>query len=224
VSIASTNTATRLDHIVIAAQSLDQGRVWARETLGVDAVGGGRHDGLATHNTLLNLDHQRYLEIIAVDPDAGKPDFPRWFGLDTAEVREHIAHGPRLVAWVARCLGTPGAIEQLATTQGYDANVVRPAARADFRWRFAFTPDGARINGGTLPHLIQWDSATHPCERLPDSGLSLTSLVLGTPEPEATSAMLDALKFTDSGVHIGQSSSAQVVATIRSPRGVIVLD
>jgi len=224
VSAVLASACTELDHIVIAARALDEGREWARKALGVEPVGGGKHDGLATHNTLLKLDRKCYLEIIAIDADAGAAAFPRWFGLDTEEVREHIAHGPRLVAWVARCSGAYDAIEQLAGTAGYAANVVRPASRADFRWRFAFTPDGARINGGILPHLIQWDSATHPCERLPESGLSLTSLVLGAPEPDATSSLLAALSFSDNCVHVGQSSSAQLVATIRSPRGVIVLD
>ena len=79
---------TELDHIVIAARTLDEGRVWAAQTLGVDALGGGKHDGLATHNTLVKLDGHRYLEIIAIDPDAGAPNFPRWFGLDTAELRD----------------------------------------------------------------------------------------------------------------------------------------
>ena len=159
--------ATELDHIVIAARTLDEGRAWARETLGVEPVGGGKHDGLATHNTLMKLDGKRYLEIIAIDPDAhpATPNFPRWFGLDTAELSERIAHGPRLVAWVARCTGAPDAIEQLTKTPHYSANAVRAASRADFRWRFAFTPDGARIAGGTLPHLIQWDCVAHPCDR-----------------------------------------------------------
>lgn len=216
--------ATELDHIVVAARSLDEGRAWARATLGVDTVGGGKHDGLATHNTLLNLGDRRYLEIIAVDPDAGAPSFPRWFGLDTAEVREHIAHGPRLVAWVARCKGVPDAIEQLAMTSGYCAPTVRPASRADFRWRFAFSVDGTRLAGGTLPHLIQWDSPVHPCERLPESGLSLTALTLGTPQPEATAALLAALAFAGERVHIGQSSPAHLVATLNAAQGVIVLD
>lgn len=224
MTTAPSSASTELDHIVVAARSLGEGRAWAHDVLGVEPVGGGKHDGLATHNTLLKLDHNRYLEIIAIDPDAGGPDFPRWFGLDTAEVREHIAQGPRIVAWVARCLGAADAIEQLSSTPGYGANIVRLASRGDLRWRFAFTPDGTRIAAGTLPHLIQWDSPVHPCERLPDCGLSLTSLVLGAPQPEAISAMLDALKFVDDGVHAGQSASPQLIATLRSSRGVIVLD
>ena len=86
---------TALDHLVVAANNLDEGRAWARETLGVEAVGGGKHDGLATHNTLVKLDGKRYLEIIAIDPDAGAANFSRWFGLDTDEVHAHIRHGPR---------------------------------------------------------------------------------------------------------------------------------
>ncbi len=215
---------TELDHIVVAAKTLDEGRAWATETLGVDPVGGGKHDGLATHNTLLKLDGNRYLEIIAIDPDAGAPNFPRWFGLDTDEVRSHIAHGPRLVAWVARASGADDAIEQLAALPDYSAKIVRPATRADFRWRFAFTPDGARIGGGVLPHLIQWDSPVHPCERLPDSGLALTSLMLGAPELERLTGTLEALRFADPHVQIGQSTATHLVAMLRTPFGSVVLD
>ena len=215
---------TELDHIVVAAKTLDEGRAWARETLGVDAIGGGKHDGLATHNTLLKLNENRYLEIIAIDPDAGAPKFPRWFGLETAEVQELIDHGPRLVAWVARASGANDAIEQLIASPGYSAKFVRPAKRADFRWRFAFTPDGARIGGGVMPHLIQWDSPVHPCEQLPESGLALTSLTLGATDPDAASALLVELAFTGSEVRVGQSSPAHLVATLSSPNGIIVLD
>lgn len=215
---------TELDHIVVAARTLDEGRVWARETLGVAPVGGGKHDGLATHNTLLKLDGKRYLEIIAIDPDAGAPLFPRWFGLDSDEVRDRIAHGPRLVAWVARCSGTSDAIEQLAATPGYDARVVRPASRADFRWRFAFTPDGRRLAGGTLPHLIQWEGSVHPCDVLPDSGVSLTAMMLGEPAPGRLSTTLEALGFADAPVQVGQSNSLNLVAILQTPLGSVVLD
>ena len=218
--------ATELDHLVVAARTLDEGRTWARKTLGVEAVGGGKHDGLATHNTLIKLDGKRYLEIIAIDPDADAvaPNFPRWFGLDTAQVRERIAHGPRLVAWVARCVGTSDAIEQLAHTQGYSATIVRPASRADLRWRFAFTPDGARIAGGTLPHLIQWDCEVHPCDRLPENGVSLTALMLSAPEPERLTGMLEALHFAEARVQVGQSTATHLVAMLHTPLGGVVLD
>ena len=224
MNAAKDNIRTELDHIVVAAKTLDVGRAWARETLGVDAVGGGKHDRLATHNTLLKLGGSCYLEIIAVDPDAGAPNFPRWFGLDTAEVRDYIAHGPCLVAWVARASGADDAIEQFATWPDYTAKIVRPATRADFRWRFTFTPDGERINGGVLPHLIQWDSPVHPCERLPESGVSLIALALGAPKPEGTTALLQSFVFADELVQVAQSVSPQLVAMLNTPLGRVVLD
>ena len=215
---------TELDHIVVAATTLAEGRAWARECLGVDAVGGGKHDGLATHNTLLNLTGNRYLEIIAIDPEAGAPDFPRWFGLDTPEVQTLVAHGPRLIAWVARASGADDAIEQLVAAPNYSASRVRSATRADYRWRFAFTPDGARINGGVLPHLIQWDSLLHPCERLPECGVSLIALALGAPEPEGTTALLESFALADEIVQVAQSVSPQLVAMLNTPLGRVVLD
>jgi Glyoxalase-like domain len=215
---------TELDHIVVAAKTLDEGRAWAREVLGVEASGGGKHAGLATHNTLIGLNARHYLEIIAIDADAGAPDFPRWFGLDTEEVQSMIAHGPRLVAWVARASGAENAIETFAAVTGNPVSVVRPAQRGDFRWRFAFTPDGARPRGGVLPHLIQWDVPIHPCDRLPDVGLSLSSLLVADPVHERISAVLDGLAFSDIKVQIGQSTSAQIIATLQTPHGNVMLE
>ena len=88
----------------------------------------------------------------------------------------------------------------------------------------AFTPDGARIAGGLLPHLIQWDCEVHPCARLPESGVSLTALMLGAPEPERLAGMLEALRFADAQAQVGQSTAPNLVATLRTPNGSVVLD
>jgi hypothetical protein len=221
------NFKTELDHIVIACNTLDEGRTWCREVLGVDAIGGGKHANIGTHNTLLGLAASHYMEIIAVDPEGATPAFPRWFGLDTDDVRNAIRHEPRLIGWVARVVrdGAPdNAIDLLATIPTNAANVVRSAERGDFRWRFAFTRDGARPRGGVLPHIIQWDVAMHPCERLPDAGVSLSSLMLGDPMPDEIACALDAMQFTDAKAHVGQSSSAQLVATLNTPKGIVVLE
>ena len=57
----------RLDHIVVAAASLAEGRDWVEGLLGVAAAGGGRHETMGTHNALWGLG-ESYLEVIAVDP------------------------------------------------------------------------------------------------------------------------------------------------------------
>jgi Glyoxalase-like domain len=215
---------TELDHIVVATKTLDEGRAWAREVLGVETSGGGKHTGLATHNALIGLGARHYMEIIAIDPDAGAPDFPRWFGLDTESVQSMIAHEPRLVAWVARASGDQRAIETCAAVSGNPVNVVRRAQRGDFRWRFAFTADGALPLGGVLPYLIQWDVPMHPCDQLPDVGVSLSALLIADVSHERLHRALDALSFADAKVNIAQSTDTQLVATLNTPRGTIVLD
>jgi hypothetical protein len=215
---------TELDHIVIAATTLDEGRAWARDVLGVEPSGGGKHAAISTHNTLIGLNASHYLEIIANDPDAPAPTVPRWFGLDTSAVKSMIANGPRLVAWVARASGASDAIEQFAALPGNPANVVRPAQRGNFRWRFAFTPDGALPGGGALPHLIQWDVPIRPWERLLDVGASLSSLLVADPQPESLAAKLGMLKFADAKVQVAQSTGAQLLATLNTPRGMVILD
>jgi hypothetical protein len=218
---------TELDHVVVACNTLDEGRAWCREVLGVEATGGGKHTNVGTHNTLLGLGASHYLEIIATDPEGATPAFPRWFGLDTDEVKTLIRCEPRLIGWVARVAradATAGAIEQLATIPANVANVVRPAERGDFRWRFASTRDGARPRSGVLPYFIQWDVPMHPCDRLPDAGVSLSSLVLADPAHEDVAHALEAMRFADAKVHVGQSASAQLVATLNTPTGSIVLE
>jgi hypothetical protein len=202
----------------------------------VDASGGGKHAGIGTHNTLLSLGPKHYLEIIAIDPRGDTPAFPRWFGLDTDEVTSLIAHEPKLVAWVARVskdapASSSNAIEELATLPQNEANVVRPASRGAFRWRFAFTRDGVRPRGGVLPHFIQWDvppqtrgPAPHPCQRLSDVNVRLTSLMLGDPSPEEISAALAAFQFDHERVHVSQSTSRQLIAVLDAPTGRVVLD
>ena len=218
---------TELDHIVIACNSLENGRAWCRETFGVEASGGGKHAGIGTHNALLSLGSDHYLEIIAIDPDAPPPSFPRWFGLDTDEVMQAIADGPRLIGWVARVArsnGVSDAIEHIARAPGNEASIVRPAERGDFRWRFAFTRDGARPRGGVLPHFIQWDVAHHPCDRLPELGVSLSTLVLADPAPERVSSFCDQIQLAETKIQVGQSTTSHLVATLHSPNGMVVLE
>jgi len=49
---------------------------------GVRARAGGKHNGQGTHNALLGLGAQTYLEIIAPDPGQPTPSMPRPFGVD----------------------------------------------------------------------------------------------------------------------------------------------
>ena len=71
----------KIDHFAIGAASLEQGVAALKSTLGVEVPRGGKHDAMSTHNCVAQAGNERFLEIIAVDPEAGDPGRPRWFTL-----------------------------------------------------------------------------------------------------------------------------------------------
>ena len=78
----------KLDHIVVAAHSLEQGVEYIQSELGVDIPEGGFHATMGTHNHLMQLGNEAYLELITINPNAETPKHPRWFALDDAMMRE----------------------------------------------------------------------------------------------------------------------------------------
>ncbi len=171
-----------VDHLVVGAASLEAGRAWALEMLGVAPVAGGRHAFMGTHNLVMRLDApvEAYLEILAVDPDAPAPGRARWFGLDEPGVVVTLEAGPRLLAWVARSSDL-GADRERLVAAGFDPGPVYAAERDTptgvLRWQITIRPDGARLAGGAVPTLIAWDTPS-PAASLPPGGVALGQLVV----------------------------------------------
>lgn len=157
---------TTLDHLVIAARTLDEGLAWCEATLGVVPTQGGRHDFMGTHNRVLSIATAAwplaYLEVIAIDPAAPAPGRPRWFALDRFD------GPPRLHHWVARCDDVDAARAAIIATGEPDPGRVIDAARGTLRWRITVPDDGALV----APTLIQWASP-HPVQAMPASGVEL---------------------------------------------------
>lgn len=214
--------AARLDHLVVAAQTLDQGTEYVLQCLGVEPSGGGRHAGMGTHNRVLKLGRNQYLEVIAVDPEAPPPVFPRWFNLNDPSLQARLKRRPRLIAWVART----DAIDTLAAAIGSLRLTVRPMQRGPFRWRFAFTVDGVLPEGGLIPHLIQWDSPNHPAESMPCAGLRLVSLNGVHADPETVKRVIASMGLGDAiAIHPASGERPPgLSARIETPDGEVELD
>ncbi|MEJ1992488.1 MAG: VOC family protein [Maritimibacter sp.] len=84
--------AARLDHLVVTADRLGAGAEYLHDTLGLMPGPGGDHAAMGTHNRLLSLGPQTYLEAIAVDPDGPEPGHKRWFGLDQPPAQPRLSH------------------------------------------------------------------------------------------------------------------------------------
>ena len=166
-----------LDHLVVAAATLGEGAAWIESRLGVAPGPGGRHETMGTHNRLLSLGPDHYLEVIAIDPQGRAPERPRWYGLDHPATREHLAKEPALIHWVERRTD----LEALAARSREPLDIV-PFERGAFRWRLTLTRDGGLPEGGLGPSYIAWEGET-PARALADAGIRL--LVLGAPDGEA---------------------------------------
>lgn len=210
-----------LDHLVVAARTLDEGAAWCESALGVVPGPGGRHTLMGTHNRLLKIASEpfpnAYFEIIAVDPDAPPPGRARWFGLDHLD----LAQGPRLVTFVARVGNLDAALLDLRTV-GLDAGRAVAASRETpagrLSWRIAVRDDGATLCRGALPTLIEWGDR-HPAASMPDSGVTLRSLVLRGVAPAAAAA-LDLVQVSLDRENAGGPA---LQAQLDTPRGRLML-
>ena len=176
----------KLDHIVIAAETLEQGVDYISSTLGVAIPIGGQHQTMGTHNHLMQLGNEIYLEVISINPEADTPLHPRWFALDQAQMRKSLKQGPRLITWVMNCSN----IGQLTAAVDFDIGVPTALTRDNLSWEIALPDDGRLLNDGLLPYCIQWHSSPHPSHAMANPGCSLQSLTLHHNRPEWLSAKL----------------------------------
>ncbi|MGH8712378.1 MAG: VOC family protein [Casimicrobiaceae bacterium] len=206
-----------LDHLVVAADTLENGEDHLEALLGVRPQRGGRHAAMGTHNSLVKLGPRCYLELIAIDPDATTPARPRWFDLDRPAMRALLAKVPRLVHWVARTSDIEGSRRACAV----DPGTVHAMARGSFRWRITIPDDGHRPGDGVLPTLIQWESR-HPADDLPDTGLRIAALAAAHPEPGPVRAALAALGLGET-LKVTFAAAPRLAAMLSTPRGKVTL-
>jgi len=207
-----------LDHLVVAASTLDAGNDWAFQTLGVRPQPGGRHLTMGTHNALVGLGPRLFVEIIAIDPEGTAPSRPRWFDLDEPRMRAQLAEGPTLIHWVART----NDIELDATRTQFDPGTILPMRRGDFEWRITVPDDGHLPAGGLVPTLIQWADQRHPADALPPAGVHLVALAGEHPEPALVRAALAALGLSES-LKVTYGRSVRLAAMLRTPRGTVTI-
>lgn len=197
----------RLDHIAIAAETLEDGVAWTEDRLGVSLLPGGQHARFGTHNRLLGLADGLYLEVIAVDPDATS-DGPRWFDLD------NFSGPPRLANWICE-------------PNDFDAALAHgmrsvPMQRGDLRWDMGAPIDGSLPMGGGFPTLLQWHTETPPGRSLPSSGCELLEFCVRHPQADQIAAEL-AGRLVDDRVRFETADAVTLSATLRTPNGVVTL-
>lgn len=228
---------TNIDHLVVAARSLEEGTAWCEATLGITPQAGGEHEQYGTHNRLFNIATPRYptayFEIIAINPVASaqkRPENKRWFDLDDDGLQASIAQQPSLIHFVVNTTDI-----QVATNtwkaQGLDIGPVvhaqRQTEKGPLHWQITVRNDGQRLFDGTLPTLIQWGEpdATepmrmHPSTSLPRSGVGLLNVMVSHTATDILTSAYKAVHLNDIEMISGE---ANISVHLQTPKGLVVL-
>ncbi len=201
-----------LDHLAVCAETLETGSAYVEEVLGVAPEPGGQHAQMGTHNRLLSLGPEIYLEVIAIDPDADLPGRARWFGLDSFEGL------PKLTNWIAKC-DDLGPVLQASPPGKMD---VMDLARGDLRWQMAVPENGQVAFDGAYPALISWTGQAHPATRLQDQRCRLEELCIFHPEAVALREYLEPM-VDMTQIKIETGPDVCIEAHIRTPSGLRIL-
>ena len=221
----------QVDHLVVAAHTLEEGVAWCERTLGISPGPGGEHPLMGTHNRLFSIATvqypRAYFEIIAINKEAARARIhsaKRWFDLDNEALQSNLKqNGPQLIHFVA---STPDAMAaaQSLTHLGIDRGELLSASRITahglLSWQITVRTDGQRLTNGTLPTLIEWGDV-HPTQHMAASGVTLLTLTASQPDVAQLTAAYSEIKLQSVAVAQGP---ANLVATLQTPRGIVALE
>jgi hypothetical protein len=202
-----------VDHLVYAAPDLGAAVAKLAGLLEVEAAPGGRHPDEGTHNALIGLGPDCYLEIVG--PDGGPlPDRPRWFGLD--EFR-----APGLVGWAARGEKLEELV-LLARRAGVALGPVRQGGRVrpdGVALSWSLTDAHTVLEDGLVPFFIDWGASPHPATTAAP-GCRLLDLRGEHPQPDRVHEALRALGIA---LRVDAGPKPALIAVLDTPRGVVEL-
>jgi len=209
---------TQIDHLVIGARTLTDGVNYVKDLLGVDMPYGGVHLKMGTHNHLMQLGNDAFLEIIAVNHDIEPPNRPRWFGLDDAFIRQQIEQEPSFLTWVVNTQSIEDLMRQSTVSLG-KAELV---SRGKLNWYFGLPEDGRLLAGGMLPYVIEWQTDEHPSANMADLGCRLSGLEIYHSYPRWLQSALASIGASDLvKIHaLPNNAVPYMTAHINTPDGI----
>jgi hypothetical protein len=207
-----------LDHLIVAAATLEQGEEYIESRTGVRPQRGGKHVAMGTHNSVLKLGSGAYLEVISIDPEGVVPARARWFELDRPEMQAQLRASPRLVHWAARTAD----IEAARRACAIDPGPAHAMSRGEFKWQITIPEDGHLPGGGVLPTLIAWSDTRHPTDTMPDGRVRLATLAAAHPDPGRIRSALSVLGLSEA-LQVTFAAKVRLAAMLHTPRGMVTL-
>ena len=203
-----------LDHLLIGVSDLAAGIRDIAARTGIEPQSGGRHPRHGTHNALLSLGEQRYLEIIA--PDPGNTPLADEFRLLAAMT------APRLFTWAAHTDHLRSLDAELRAA-GYATSGPLPGSRQRV--------DGTLLSWETLwirhavglaaPFFIQWaDMGQHPGQTTP-GGCRLEAFTITHPQAADLNRLLEIAGMPRWAI---SGATPALRAELATPNGSVIID
>ena len=196
-----------LDHVVLAAETLEEGENYVQGRLGVDLEAGGEHSLFGTHNRLLGLG-DCYFEVIARNPSAAPAKRSLWFDL------ERFSGPPRVITWVCQTSDMVRALSELP----YNPGPVKTVTREDLIWDLTIAEDGRLAMDGTAPSIIDWKSILSPTHRLPDVGCRLKHMTVSHVLAEQLAEWAEN-SLQDLRINFKYAKEPKIILTLTTPNG-----
>ena len=162
----------KLDHIVFGARSLEEGTNFIEKKLDIKLSEVGYHDFMGTHNRVVKVDKDIYLEVIAIDPSSKSPNENRWFNLDNPILQKKLEYSPQMIGYVIET-------KDKEILKHFCAPI--KASRGNYKWNFAMPNlesnffNKELIENGIIPSLINWKS-NKPVHEMKNNQLSLNKI------------------------------------------------
>ena len=162
----------KLDHIVFAASSLEEGTNFIENKLNSKLSDVGYHDFMGTHNRVIKIDKSIYLEIIAINPCSAAPKQDRWFNLDNPKLQQKLTNYPQIIGYVIET-------DDKEIFKYFRAPI--KASRGNYNWNFAMPNlekdflNNELIQNGIMPSLISWKS-NKPIIKMKNNQFSLNKI------------------------------------------------
>jgi len=202
-----------IDHFMWAAPELEAACVKFEKLTSVRPTFGGTHPGRGTHNALAGLGNDRYIEVLAPDPEQA---------VDEPIARQiSLLKKPAIFAFHVRCenLDTAAAIYREVGINCTGPFAIERQCPNGHKLRWRLLIPGESMFGRAIPIFIDWMDAPHPAESAP-KGCQLKSFEVGHPKQ---TELLNLYARLNIGIPVNHSSQAHAEAIIETPKGTVAL-
>ncbi len=205
----------KIDHLVYGVPDLDQAIHHFNAVYGIAPIRGGKHKHKGTHNAIINLGNECYLELLAIDKENTIITGNRWMGMDFVE-------NAKITRWAIKSKDVSSDVEVIKKVNpalGTLGNGLRITESGNtLSWEMSMPLANPEVE--LIPFLINWsESGHHPTHNL-DVQCELIEMTLTHPEPPH---ILDCFHDLGIALPINRATETSFKATFSGPKGIFTL-